>query len=120
MLDIPLIGEDLKSDMNHRVDSYNQALRRVAAAHAVECLPLHDRLTTLLPTAHNPPPYTARVGPMIRASLRHHVLLRSWDQISTANGLAALTDHVHLNDRAADLAAALIADFITADPQDPP
>lgn len=45
VLDIPLIGEDLNSDMNHRVDSYNQALRRVAAAHAVECPPLHDRLT---------------------------------------------------------------------------
>jgi hypothetical protein len=25
-----MIGEDLTSDMNHRVDSYNQALRRVA------------------------------------------------------------------------------------------
>ncbi len=120
VLDIPLIGEDLNSDMNHRVDSYNQALRRVAAAHAVECLPLHDRLTTLLPAAHNPPPYTARVGPMVRASLSHHVLRRSWDQISTANGFAALTDHVHLNDRAAALAAALVTDFITADPQEAP
>ncbi len=78
------------------------------------------RLTALLPAAHNPPPYTARVGPMIRASLSHHVLRRSWDQISTANGLAALTGHVHLNNRAAALAAALVTDFITADPQKAP
>ena len=110
-----MIGEDLTSGINRRVDAYNQALRRVAAAHAVECLPLHDRLTTLLPAAHNPPPYRGRVGPMIRASLSHNVLHRSWDRISAANGLAALTDHVHLNDRAAALAAALVEEFITAD-----
>jgi acyl-CoA thioesterase I len=34
VLDIPMIGEDLDSDMNSRVDAYNQALRRVAAATA--------------------------------------------------------------------------------------
>lgn len=30
VLDIPMIGEDLTSDMNRRVDSYNQALRRAS------------------------------------------------------------------------------------------
>lgn len=49
-----------------RMDAYNQALRRVAAAHAVECLPLQDRLASLLPKEHHPPPYTGRVGLMIR------------------------------------------------------
>jgi len=42
--------------MNRRVDSYNQVLRRVAAAHAAEYLPLHDRLASLLPSPHNPRP----------------------------------------------------------------
>ncbi len=54
LLDIPMIGEELTSEINGRVDAYNQALRRVAAAHAVECLPLHDRLASLLPDAHTP------------------------------------------------------------------
>jgi lysophospholipase L1-like esterase len=113
LLDIPMIGEDLTSDLNSRVDAYNQALRRVADTHAVDCLPLHDRLASLLPGAHHPPPYTGRVGPMIRASLSHNWLHRSWDRISAANGLAVLTDQVHLNDRAAAAAAGLVADFIT-------
>ena len=113
VLDIPMIGEDLTSDINRRVDSYNQALRRVAAAHAVECLPLHDTLASLLPAGHHPPPYRGRFGPMIRASLSHNILHRSWDRISAANGLAVLTDHVHLNDRAAACVADLVADFIT-------
>jgi acyl-CoA thioesterase I len=114
VLDIPMIGEDLTSDMNRRVDSYNKALRRVVAAHAAECLPLHDRLASLLPSPHNPPPYRGRFGPMIKASLGHNILHRSWDQISAANGLIALTDHVHLNDRAAVVTADLVADFITS------
>ena len=113
VLDIPMIGEDLTSDMNRRVESYNQALRRVAAAHAAEYLPVHDRLASLLPSPHNPPPYRGRFGPMIKASLSHNILHRSWDQISAANGLIVLIDHVHLNDRAAALTAGLVADFIT-------
>ncbi|MBO0774521.1 MAG: SGNH/GDSL hydrolase family protein [Actinobacteria bacterium] len=113
VLDIPMIGEDLTSDINRRVDSYNQALRRVTAAHAAEYLPLHDRLASLLPSPHNPPPYRGRFGPMIRASLSHTILRRSWDQISASNGLTVLIDHVHLNDRAAALTADLVADFIT-------
>lgn len=116
VLDVPMIGEDLASDMNRRVDAYNQALRRVAAEHAVECLPLHDRLASLLPQGHHPPPYTGRVGPMIRASMRHNILRGSWDRISAANGLAVLTDHVHLNDRAAAVAAALVSEFVTGRP----
>src|SRR5215469_12221579 len=113
VLDIPMIGEDLTSEMNRRVDSYNQALRRVAVAHAAEYLPLHDRLASLLPAQHNPPSYRGRFGPMIRANLSHNILHRSWNQISAANGLIALIDHVHLNDRAAMLTADLVADFIT-------
>ena len=113
VLDIPMIGEDLTSDVNRRVDSYNHALRRAAAAHAVEYLPLHDRLASLLPSPHNPPRYRGRFGPMIRASLSHNILHRSWDRISAANGLIVLIDHVHLNDRAAALTADLVADFIT-------
>jgi lysophospholipase L1-like esterase len=112
VLDIPMIGEDLSSEMNRQVDSYNQALRRVAVAHAAEFLPLHDRLASLLPAAHNPPSYRGRFGPMIRASLSHSILHRSWDRISAANGLIATIDHVHLNDRSALLTADLVADFI--------
>jgi acyl-CoA thioesterase I len=114
VLDIPMIGENLTSDMNRRVDSYNQALRRVATAHVAEYLPLHDRLASLLPSPHDPPPYRGRFGPMIRANLSHTILHRSWDRISASNGLIVLIDHVHLNDRAAVLTAELVADFITS------
>ena len=45
--DIPLIGEDLNSDMNHRVDSGNQALRRVAARMRSSAFPCTTALVML-------------------------------------------------------------------------
>jgi lysophospholipase L1-like esterase len=56
VLDIPMIGEDLGSAINRRVDTYNQALRQVAAAHAVQCLPVHDTLASSCPPRTAPRP----------------------------------------------------------------
>ena len=50
---------------------------------------------------------------MVRAILSHTVLRRSWDDISRRNGLTVLTDHIHLNDRAAGIAADLVEGAIT-------
>ncbi len=92
--------------MLQRIDEVVQVLRRVAAAHAADCLPLHDRLASLLPFPHSAP-YRGRFGPMLKASLSRGILHRSWDQISASNGHIVMIDHVHLNDRAAVLTADL-------------
>lgn len=49
--------------------------------------------------------------------LGHLLLRRSWDDIGRRNGLALLTDHIHLNDRAADILADLVNGFL--DPSSP-
>ena len=54
VLDIPMLGEDLSSDLNRRVDAYNATLREICTERAMELLPLHDRLAALLPTATSP------------------------------------------------------------------
>lgn len=117
VLDIPMIGEDLSSDINGRVDAYNSALRQIAGSHGVACLPLHDRLSALLPPDHQPPPYRGRPGPVAGALLGHFVLRRSWDEISARRGLAVLTDHVHLSDRGAGVIAELIEEFLALAPR---
>jgi acyl-CoA thioesterase I len=113
VLDIPMLGEDLSSELNRRVDTYNAALRAICAGRAVQCLPLHDRLAALLPAGHQPPPYTGDRVLMVRAILSHHVLRRSWDDISGRNGLEVLTDHIHLTDRAAVVVADLIEESLS-------
>jgi lysophospholipase L1-like esterase len=119
VLDLPMLGEDLSSELNGAVDTYNAALRAICAERAVECLPLHDRLAALLPLGHRPPPYTGDRVLMVRAILSHHVLRRSWDDISARNGLAVLTDHIHLNDRAAAVVADLIEESLSRSSPDP-
>jgi acyl-CoA thioesterase-1 len=112
ILDLPPLGEDLASGINERVREYNAVLRNVAAQAGVDVLPLHDGLVSLLPEGHEPPPFEGRRDLMGSAMARRLVLRRSWNEVSTAHGLAVLTDHVHLNDRAATVVSELIADWL--------
>ncbi len=114
LMEIPMLGEDLKSKTNERVDTYNEALHLIATERAVNCLPLHDRLVELLPPGHVPPPYEVKIGLTVKAQLQHHVLRHSWDEVSAGNGLALLTDHTHLSERAAQVVAGLATEFVTA------
>jgi lysophospholipase L1-like esterase len=114
VIEIPMLGEDLASEINGRVDKYNEVLRSTAEAEGVRCIPLHEQLVELLPSRHMPPPYRASIGLIIKVQLQHHVLHRSWDDIGSRNGLVLLTDHTHLGERAAGVAAESVADFVTA------
>lgn len=116
VLDIPLLGEDLTSRMNHLVDDYNTTLHDIAGRHGASCLPLHDRLVTQLPTGHIPPPYTGDVKIVMKAAARHMLVRQSWNTISRRNRLALLTDHIHFNDTAAITVASLIGDILQEQP----
>jgi lysophospholipase L1-like esterase len=112
VFDIPMIGEDLGSLINDRVNEYNARLSHIAAAHEATVLPLHDTLATLLPPGHRPPPYTGRISEMIRARMPRRLRVDATREPSVGRGLAVLSDHIHLSDVAADHAARLIAEFV--------
>lgn len=115
ILDLPPIGEDLDSPTNDRVRAYNAALRGVAAGRpGVTVLALHDRLVGALPPGHAPRPFDGTRRLMGAALFRRAVLRQSWGRISADHGLALLTDGVHLNDRAAAIAADLVEGWLTA------
>ena len=112
ILDLPPIGEDLESETNGRIRDYNAALRGIGAATGVEVLPLNDRLAALLPEGHTPPPFTGGRMLMGSAVARHVVLRRPWNDVSADHGMAILTDHLHLNDRAAAVVADLVEGWL--------
>jgi lysophospholipase L1-like esterase len=114
VIEIPMLGEDLNSRTNERVNRYNEELHAIAAEQSVKCLPLHDRLVELLPPGHVPPPYEMKIGLTVKAQFEHHALRKSWDAVGAGNGLALLTDHTHLSEHAAQVVAGLVADFVTA------
>ncbi len=112
IIEIPMLGEDLDSSTNERVNRYNGALHTIAAEWKLDCLPLHDRLVELLPPGHRPPPYEVKIVLTMKAQLQHHVLRHTWDAVGSSNGLAILTDHVHLGERAAYVVADLTFNFV--------
>ncbi|MFZ4828299.1 MAG: SGNH/GDSL hydrolase family protein [Phototrophicaceae bacterium] len=112
VLQIPLLGEDLSSEMNRLVDQYNATLQEITEARHLPLLPLNVQMKAHLPHAHTPPAYTADFSLMYGALLKHEVLRQSWDAISKANRLALLTDHIHLNDRAAILIVEMVDEFL--------
>jgi len=110
--EIPMLGENRGSDINQHVDTYNAAIHEMANDRGLACLPIHRRLVELLPEGHTPPPYEGKTGPIIKATLSHRLLRRSWDAVSARNGLVLLTDQIHLNDRAATVVADSVAEFL--------
>lgn len=120
LLDLPMLGENLASVTNQRVAEYNAALRAVAAEKRVTCLPLNDRLWALLPEDRMPPPYEGKKAPMLRAWIKHFGQRKSWDAVSAEAGLELLVDHIHLNNKAAAVVAALIGEFLAEIGRPPP
>ncbi len=112
VIEIPILGEDLSSRMNGLVDDYNVELRSAADAHGVPCLPLNAQLRAAVPEGHRPTPYEGSVSLVAKAAAGHLLLRRSWDDVARRNGLTLLTDHIHLNDRAAGILTELIGGFL--------
>lgn len=112
LLDLPPIGEDLDSVHNERLNTYNQVIRDVAAAHDVPVLALNARLAELIREASTASPFDGTMKEIRSALFQRLVLRRKFDKISARRGRVVLTDNIHLNDRAAREVAALVRTFV--------
>ncbi|MGW0516132.1 SGNH/GDSL hydrolase family protein [Crossiella sp. NPDC003009] len=114
---LPPQGEDLTSQANQSLTAYNQTIKDLAAAHHATYLPLNEELTTILRTH---PPSSAQDFTFLDTlgiAIQRYLLGRTWNEISTANGLHLLTDNLHLNDRAGEVVTALVTTWLsTPDP----
>lgn len=112
ILDLPMLGENLDSETNAKIIRYNATLRAIAEEKRVTYLALHEKLRVLLSQNHTAPPYEGEINLMGKAMMKHHILRKNWNSISTEHGLQLLTDHIHLNDKGAEAIANLIGDFL--------
>jgi acyl-CoA thioesterase-1 len=115
LLSIPPLGEDLGSSANERVEAYNALVRELAGAHAIDYLPLHERLRASIERAALPPSALEfNAALVLSVALRRYLLGRGWDDIAHENGLAVLTDQLHTSQRAAASIADMIAQWLLA------
>lgn len=111
---IPPIGEDPEHYAWIRSEEYARIGQEVAAAEAVEYLPLHERFSAYLRTApvKDPVPFERFNRLTQRALWSHHMMGKSWDEISAANGFHLLIDGIHFNSHGASIMAELVEAFI--------
>jgi lysophospholipase L1-like esterase len=114
LLSLAVIGEDLDHEANHKVDLYNEVIRRIAADEKLDYLPLHERMVAYLrdheaDRATLPPRLEYRDGlTNIGNAVALHASGLSWDEVSRRNGLLVTTDCLHLN----SVGGGMVADFI--------
>jgi lysophospholipase L1-like esterase len=118
LLSLAVIGEDLEHEANRKVELYNEAIRRIAQAEAVDYLPFHERVIAYLhdhesDRATLPPRLAYRDGlHNIGNATALHAGGLSWDEVSHRNGLLMLTDTLHLNSVGAGMVADLIEGWL--------
>jgi lysophospholipase L1-like esterase len=109
ILSLPLIGEDLDSDSNQRVRSYDEVISEVALAERAAYLPLNEAMAAAVRAE---PPY--RSAPfanrqIAESLLQRYLLGRSFDRIGARYGYRLLSDGLHLNSRGAGIVADVVA-----------
>jgi lysophospholipase L1-like esterase len=118
LLSLAPIGENLAHEANHKINLYNEAIRRIAKSEDVDYLPLHERMVAYLleheaDRAALPPRLEYRDGlHNIGNATALHASGLSWDEVSRRNGLLLLTDTLHLNGTAAGMIADLVEGWL--------
>lgn len=113
LLSLPPLGENLDTEINHRLTAYNAVIRQAAARVRADYLPLHERMIEDLRRTDDRPPYDFGFPLALAAAAQHHLLGRSWDEIAQAGGRELLVDHVHLTDRGGAMVTDLVSQWLT-------
>ena len=112
LLTIPPLGEDLDSRYNAIVAEANRLIGAVGKAEGVTVLPLHDRLVESLSRDLPLARFDGTKRLVYRALFQRFVLRRSWDDIVRRQGRTLLSDDLHLGDRAGQIVAGVIEEYL--------
>ncbi|HEY9160807.1 MAG TPA: GDSL-type esterase/lipase family protein [Desulfomonilia bacterium] len=114
LLSIPPIGEEPEHPAFKQAQKFSAIIRDVAQKEGVTYIPLNEKLTDMLIASGRRPRFSYSPDDflMYSAIARHILLGQDFDKISEINGQYLLTDHLHLNGRAAGITAGLIENFV--------
>lgn len=120
VLSLPPVTEDPGHQGYLSAAEYSRTVKSLAEETGIHYLPLHEEMDKILcrdvQVRQEGIPFASHNMVLGMATVQRYIFRRSWNQISEKNGLYFLTDNIHLNERAADMIAGLIGDFLVSHP----
>ena len=115
LISLAPLGENPNSEKNKTVEQYNAILKDVATKHNLGYLPLFEKLIPIL--IDKIPGDTSAfklslATALIKSSFQKYILRKDWDAISASSGYSILTDGIHINDKAGNILADLIQQWL--------
>ncbi|WP_151771045.1 SGNH/GDSL hydrolase family protein [Streptomyces abyssomicinicus] len=114
LMSLPPLGEDLDSEINHRLRGYNAAIKEIATRTAVGHVPVNERFTGHLRNRSHRPTYDFGFGTAYWAAAKYYLLGNGWDEVARDNGLELFVDHIHLSDRGGAMVTDLAAQWLSS------
>ena len=116
---IPPIGENKDSLINNHVKNFNDSIKATTNLNNIELLPVSDEIWSDISKRTYPllKDFDSNAIPMMRrifGGIFHHYLFKkSWNDIAKSKGQWILFDHIHFNERGADIVFKLVKKFIS-------
>ncbi|MBE29445.1 lipase [bacterium] len=116
---IPPVGENKDSMINNHVENFNDSIKSASNLNKIELLPVCDQIwldisKRTYPLRSDYSPNTIPIMRRIFGGIFHHYLFRkSWNDIARSKGQWILFDHIHFNERGADVVFKLVKKFIS-------
>jgi acyl-CoA thioesterase-1 len=115
LISLAPLGENPQSSKNKAVGAYNAILKDIAAKQDLGYLPFFEKLTTII--SNKSPLDTSEfklslATALLKAAFQKFILRKGWNAIAESNGFSILTDGIHLNDKAGNILADLILEWL--------
>jgi lysophospholipase L1-like esterase len=115
LISLAPLGENPNSEKNKIVEQYNAILKDIATKQNLGYLPLFERLIPILfdkiPVDTSAFKLSLATA-LIKSAFQKYFLRKDWDAISASNGYSILTDGIHINDKAGNILADLIGQWL--------
>ncbi|MFA6060603.1 MAG: GDSL-type esterase/lipase family protein [Taibaiella sp.] len=123
LISIAPLGENPHSSKNKTVEQYNVVLKDMAVKHNLGYLPLFEKLMPALINKVSSDTSDFKLNlatALIKPAFKKYILRKSCDAISTSKGFSILTDGIHINDKAGNILADLIQEWLLSVKQNTP
>lgn len=99
LLSLPLIGEDLESEVNTRADEYSDVIQKASIDTGVTFIDIREKLKRYVKEHQEkrPPSYEKYYFVMLRSIFLHFYFGFTFDKLSRMNGMLLSHDQLHQN-----------------------